>query len=73
MPSSEGRWTIAKVEEVARALVANHGQEAVSIAIEHLNESIDRGDQRDRDFWAQVVHAIHRGSSPQEKPCPGRR
>jgi hypothetical protein len=27
--------------------------------MEQLNKGIDRGDQSARDFWAQVVHAIH--------------
>jgi hypothetical protein len=63
MSSSERLWTLAKVEQQARALIGGHGDEAVSIAIEHLNESIDREDRRDRDFWAQVVHAIHQQQS----------
>jgi hypothetical protein len=31
----------------------------VLVAIDRLNDSIDQGDRRSRDFWAQVVHLIH--------------
>jgi len=49
----------ARVEEIARKLIEQHGMRAVYIAIERLNQSIDERDHPARDFWAQVVHAIH--------------
>jgi len=49
----------ATVAEEARELFEQRGRRAVYIAIERLNQSIDRGDGIGRDFWAQVVHAIH--------------
>ena len=49
----------AKVDEAARNLIEQHGIRAAYFAVERLNESIDRRDQIGRDFWAQVVHAIH--------------
>jgi hypothetical protein len=49
----------AKVDEAARDLIEQHGIRAAFFAVERLNESIDRRDQSGRDFWAQVVHAIH--------------
>lgn len=50
---------IATVEGSALALIKKYRLRAVFIAIDRLNKSIDRGDLRARDFWAQVVHAIH--------------
>jgi hypothetical protein len=44
---------------LARNLIEQHGTRAVYIAIERLNQSIDERDHPARDFWAQVVHAIH--------------
>ena len=49
----------AKVDEAARDLIEQHGIRAAYFAVERLNESIDRRDQIGRDFWAQVVHAVH--------------
>jgi hypothetical protein len=49
----------ARVEETARKLIEQHGTRAVYIAIERLDQSIDERDHPARDFWAQVVHAIH--------------
>ena len=49
----------ARVDEAARDLIEQHGIRAAYFAVERLNESIDRRDQIGRDFWAQVVHAIH--------------
>jgi len=49
----------AKVDEAARNLIEQHGIRAAYFSVERLNESIDRRDQIGRDFWAQVVHAIH--------------
>jgi hypothetical protein len=49
----------ARVNEAARDLIEQHGITAAYLAVERLNESIDRRDQIGRDFGAQVVHAIH--------------
>ena len=49
----------ARVDELARKLIEQHGPRAVHIAVERLNQSIDERDHPARDFWAQVVHAIH--------------
>ena len=49
----------ARVDEAARKLIEEHGPGAVHIAVERLNQSIDERDHPARDFWAQVVHAIH--------------
>jgi hypothetical protein len=49
----------AKVDKAARDLIEQHGIRAAYLAVERLNESIDRRDQNGRDFWAQVAHAIH--------------
>jgi len=49
----------AKVDEEARNLIEQHGIRAAYTAVERLNERIDRRDQIGRDFWAQVVQAIH--------------
>jgi hypothetical protein len=48
-----------RVDESARKLVEQHGKRAAYIAVERLNESMGQGDRLGRDFWAQVVHAIH--------------
>ena len=50
---------LRKVEDSARALIAEHGDRAVFVAVDLLNESIDQRDWHARNFWAQVVHAIH--------------
>jgi len=47
------------VDTLAHALITRHGDRAVSVALARLNKSIDRRDWHARDFWAQVVHAIH--------------
>jgi hypothetical protein len=49
----------SEVDREARTLIEQHGANAVHLALERLNESIERGDRASRDFWAQVVHAIH--------------
>ena len=48
-----------RVDELARSLIEEHGARAVLVAVERLNQSIDERDIQSRDFWAQVVHAIH--------------
>lgn len=48
-----------RVDDTARELVEQHGTKAAYIAVEKLNQSIDQADRSGRDFWAQVVHAIH--------------
>ena len=47
------------VDRIARELIEQHGTKAVYVAVERLNQDIDKGDRTGRDFWAQVVHAIH--------------
>jgi hypothetical protein len=47
------------VDALAHALITRHGDRAVSVALARLNKSIDRRNWHARDFWAQVVHAIH--------------
>jgi hypothetical protein len=49
----------AEVDREAHALLDQHGSGAVYVALDRLNESIDDFDRRARDFWAQVVGAIH--------------
>src|SRR5947199_3651073 len=49
----------ARVDELARSLIKEHGTRAILVAVERLNQSIDERDIHSRDFWAQVVHAIH--------------
>ena len=49
----------ARVDELARSLIEEHGIRAVGVAVERLNQSIDERDVHGRDLWAQVVHAIH--------------
>ena len=49
----------ARVDELARSLIEEHGTRAARVAVERLNQSIDERDIHSRDFWAQVVHAIH--------------
>jgi hypothetical protein len=59
----------ARVGELARKLIEQHGTRAVYVAVERLNQSIDERDHPARDFWAQVVHAIHEN----QRPVPGYR
>ena len=47
-----------RVGRIAGDLIAVHGANAVRVALERLNDAIDRGDRPDRNFWAEVVHAI---------------
>jgi hypothetical protein len=54
MQTSEGE-AITK----ARDLIHQHGTRAVHVAVERLNQMIDKDDWRCRDLWARVVHAIH--------------
>jgi hypothetical protein len=49
----------ATVVESVHRLIEQHGKGAVYAAVERLNQSIDERDHPARDFWAQVVHAIH--------------
>ena len=49
----------AEVDREAYALLDEHGSGAVYAALDRLNQSIDDCDRRARDFWAQVVGAIH--------------
>ena len=47
------------VDRQADALRELHGAHAVHAALDRLNASIDQHDQNGRDFWVQVVRAIH--------------
>ena len=49
----------ASVDDAARALIEERGSGAAYAALERLNQSIDQRDWFGRDFWAQVVRAIH--------------
>jgi hypothetical protein len=57
----------ARVDEAARKLIEQHGTRAVHVAVEQLNQSIDERDHPARDFWAQVVHAIHEFEGPKSR------
>ena len=48
-----------QVDRQADALRKLHGSAAIHVALGCLNESIDRRDRNGRDFWVQVVRAIH--------------
>ena len=63
MPVEDG-----DIERIARELLAEHGGHAARVAVERLNEMIDRDNSRGRDIWACVVHAIHeqQGTSPSD-------
>ena len=67
-----------RVDRRARELIAQHGARALFVAIERINESIDRSNRAARDFWAEVVHAIHEyqqdsGQARQaEQECSGK-
>ena len=54
MPTSEG-----EAIRIAREMIVRHGDNAVFVAVERLNNMIDGDDWRGRDLWARVVHAIH--------------
>lgn len=47
------------VERIAGEMIATHGARAARMAVERLNETIDRNDASGRDFWACVVRVIH--------------
>jgi hypothetical protein len=50
---------LVTVENSARKLIEQYAADAVFVAMDRLNRSIDQQDFHARDFWAQVVHAIH--------------
>lgn len=56
MPTSE-----TEIELLARAMIARHGVDAAKVAVDRLNQMIDRGNFDGRDRWACVVRAIHEG------------
>lgn len=62
----------AEVDRQARALLEQHGSGAVYTALDRLNDSIDRGDRGARDFWVQVVRAIHEDQRLARLPKGGR-
>ena len=55
-----------EIERIARDMIERHGRRAPQVAIERLNDMIDRNNTRGRDIWACVVHLIHerQGSGP---------
>lgn len=60
-----------EVEASVRTLIDSHRGQAVLVAIERLNRSLDVRDQAAWEFWAEVVHVIHTHqglSSPQRGP-----
>src|SRR5207248_2786893 len=57
---------ITSVEESARSLITRYRLREVFVAMDRLNKSIGRGDLRARDFWTQVVRAIHEYESSAE-------
>lgn len=62
---------ITTVEDSVRRLITRHRLRAVFVAMERLNKSIDKGDLRARDFWAQVVRAIHEYERSGDLPARG--
>lgn len=67
MQTSEG-----EAVAIARDIIGEHGNRAVRVAVERLNEMIDCDDRRGRDLWARVVHAIHElQGSDAEPAAPG--
>ena len=50
---------LVTVENSARKLIEQYRLRAVFVAMDRLNQSIDKRDFHARDFWAQVVHVIH--------------
>ncbi len=49
-----------KAEALARQIITDYGLRASIVAVERLNQCLDRGDQRGRDDWIQVIYLIHR-------------
>jgi hypothetical protein len=60
--------TEAEVDRESGVLFDQHGSTAVYIALDRLNESIDRGDRAARDFWVLVVRAIHERQRSASRP-----
>ena len=54
----------AEISKEARVLIKQHGKNAVYVALDQLNVSIDHGDICARDFWVQVVRSIHECQRP---------
>lgn len=56
----------AEIDRLVRDTIARHGQQAVRVAAEKLNEMIDRDNVRAAEVWACVVHLIHQrqGTGP---------
>jgi hypothetical protein len=50
---------LVTAEGSARRLIDKYRLRAVFVAMERLNQSIDRRDFHAGDFWAHVVQAIH--------------
>jgi hypothetical protein len=53
-----------EIEQIAQRMLSQHGCRAAIIAVEQLNECIDRHDWNGRDTFARVVHRIHELSTP---------
>jgi hypothetical protein len=56
-----------KVHRQAQALHDEHGRNAIYIALNQLNQSIDGDDRIARDYWALIVRVLHeyqRSSGP---------
>lgn len=53
-----------EIEQIAQRMLSQHGCRAAIIAVEQLNECIDRHDWNGRDTFARVVHRIHELSAP---------
>ena len=47
------------IQQTAEIMIAQYGEDALLRTIDALNNKIDAGDIEGRDFWAQVVNAIH--------------
>jgi hypothetical protein len=57
-------WSLeTEVDWRACALLQQHGSDAVYIALDRLNESIDPGTVALGIFWAEVVGVIHKASA----------
>ena len=54
----------AEISKEARVLIEQNGKNAVYIALDQLNVSIDHGNICARDFWIQVVRSIHEHQRP---------
>ena len=56
--------TDLEIAGLARDLITRHGLHAAGVAVQQLNEMIDRNNVHERDIWACVVHLIHERQGP---------